>query len=69
MKGKYWWIKERFNPQLGTYYVPLDRIAVKEANKYERSLYGENIMHRYDTLEDYEAAIAKLKLEGERVRR
>ena len=68
MAGKYFWIKERENPQLGTYYVACGQISIKEALPRERTLYGFNIMHRYATKEAYEAEISRLKAKGERVR-
>lgn len=68
MAGKYYWIKERENPQLRTYYVACGKIAMKEAQAYERkSLYGSNIMHRFTTKETYEAEISRLKAKGKRV--
>lgn len=68
MKGKYFWIKERDNPQLGTYYVAMGNITTKEAKKYESPrLYGSNIMHKYDTKEAYETALFYLKREGKRI--
>mgnify|MGYP001568133194 FL=1 len=69
MAGKYFWIKERENPQVGTYYVACGQITIKEAQGHERqSLYGFNIMHKYTTKEAYEAEISRLKAKGERVR-
>lgn len=68
MAAKYFWIKERDNPQLGTYYVAMGQISVKEAQKYERkSLYGSNIMHRFVSKEAYEKRLSELKAKGERV--
>ena len=62
--GLSYWIKERDNPQLGTYYVPCGQMTVKEAKKYERPLYGENTMHRFETVEAYIDEIHKLKSDG-----
>ena len=31
MKPKYWWIKERHNPQLGVYYVAIGRLRIAAA--------------------------------------
>ena len=67
MKSKPWWIKERDNPQLGTYYVAMGPMTVKEAEKYENSLYGFNIMHKFETKEAYEQEIYRLKQSGARV--
>ncbi len=62
------WIKQRDNPQLGTYYVPMGQMAKADAKKCESPLYGSNSMLSFDTEEDYRAKIAELKLSGERVR-
>ena len=33
---KYWWIKERYNPQLGTYYIKYgNTLTVKQAKAME----------------------------------
>ena len=67
MAGKYFYIKERHNPQLGVYYVPQGQITVKKAKRMEDSIYGVNIIHRFDTKEAYQAAIDRLKAAGEKV--
>jgi hypothetical protein len=67
MTAKPYWIKERDNPQLRTYYVALGQLSAREAKSHEWSLYGCNTMHRYDTEAEYVAALAKLKAEGKRV--
>lgn len=55
MAGKYFWIKERENPQLGTYFVAMGQISMKTAHAYETgTLYGFNTMHRFATKEAYE---------------
>lgn len=68
MAGKYYWIKERHNPQLRVYYVPQGRITVKEARAMERPLYGDNYMLKFNSLEEYEQKIRELKAAGEKVR-
>ena len=37
---KFFYVKERFNPQLGTYFVYEGKLSIKEAKKYEKPLYG-----------------------------
>lgn len=64
---KAYWIKERYNPQLGTYFVPMGQLWKKEAEEYEDSLYGSNVMHRYDTEVEYTARIKELKKLGKKV--
>ncbi len=61
------WIKERHNPQLGIYYVRCGALTKKEAKAREKSLYGENLMHSFDTYQDYCAKLAELKKAGERI--
>jgi hypothetical protein len=62
-----YWIKERYNPQLGTYYVACGQLSKKEAKRHERSIYGDNIMHEYCTQTDYEAKLAQLRQLGKQV--
>ncbi len=64
---KKFWIKERYNPQLGTYYVPCGQLSNTAARRQEKSLYGYNTMHEYDTEEEYNNEIARLKSSGENV--
>ena len=66
-KPKYYWIKERHNPQLGTYYVLCGQLAVKEAKLRERSIYGSNTMHKYATEKEYDDAVDLIMERGERV--
>jgi hypothetical protein len=67
MKPKRFWIKERHNPQLGTYYVAEGQLSMTAARRKESSLYGTNIMHEYATEADYNAKIAELKKLGRTV--
>ena len=63
-KLKYW-IKERYNPQLGTYFYYCGQLSNTEAMSMETpktglfltALYGSNIMHSYDTKEEADAAL------------
>lgn len=68
MTTKYYCIKERQNPQLGTYFVVQGQLTVKEAKRHENPLYGYNHMHKFKTRAEYEAKINELKKSGERVR-
>ena len=67
MKQHPWWIKERDNPQLGTYYVACGQMSRTAARRYEKPLYGSNRMHQYETEAEYAAEIVSLKKKGERV--
>ena len=67
MAGKYYWLRERHNPQLGTYYVAHGKITLQEAREYAIPLYGTNKMHKFRTKEAYEAEIEMLKSQGKRV--
>lgn len=61
------WIKERHNPQLGTYYVGCGAMSVRNAKIEESPLYGVNIMHEYPDEKSYKAKLAELKARGETV--
>ena len=65
---KPYWIKERHNPQLGVYYVAMGQKSVREAKKFEKSLYGMNYMHRFDSEREYIAELEKLRAAGETIR-
>ncbi len=67
MKPKRFWIKERYNPQLGTYYVGCGAMSIKAARGMERPLYGDNIMHEYPSEADYLAKLAELRKLGKNV--
>ncbi len=64
---KPWWIKERWNPQLGRYYVACGQMSKTSEKKCERSLYGHNVMHQFDAEDEYDGRIAELKKRKERV--
>lgn len=64
---KPFWIKERYNPQLGVYYVGEGQMSRTAAKRHERPLYGENIMHEYPDQKAYEAKLAELRKMGKRV--
>ncbi len=62
-----YWIKQRHNPQRGIYYVACGQLSRAEAQAKESTLYGTNVLLRYDTEEAYLAKLAKLRADGERV--
>ena len=65
MTGKYWWIKERHNPQFKEpYYVACGQITVKEAKAHENPLYGYNYMHKFSTEKEYETRLTELGLKN-----
>jgi hypothetical protein len=64
---KPWWIQERRNPQLKTYYVALGRLGIMEAKCQEASLYGDNYMLRFDSEAEYRAKLDELLRSGARV--
>jgi len=64
-RQRQWWIKERDNPQLGTYWVACGQLSKTEARRKEGSLYGMNIMHAFDTEEAYNARLDQLRQSGE----
>lgn len=53
MKYKYWYIKERHNPQLGIYYIKLGNISAREASQYGDSLYGNNYILKFESESEY----------------
>jgi len=64
-KAKYWYIKERRNPQLmqsrgKPYYTALGNITQTEAKKHESSLYGMNFVLRFSTEEEYKQKLTEL---------
>ena len=61
---KPYWIKERHNPQLGIYYTALGQLSKTAARRHESPRYGENIMLRFDTEEEYQAELNRLRKEG-----
>lgn len=61
------YIKERYNPQTGTYFVACGKMKVKDAKSMGRSLYGSNEMHRFDNEADYKDRLRELRESGERV--
>lgn len=64
---KQYWIKERCNPQLGTYWVGYGQLSKGQAKNLESPLYGCNIMHSYETEEAYQARLRELREKGEHV--
>lgn len=64
MRKQLYWIKERRNPQSGTYYVLMGILSGREAKRNCMTIYGTNIMHAFSSLSDYEAEIARLKQVG-----
>ncbi len=67
MSIKPYWIKERHNSQLRTYFVACGQLSVTAAKRKEAALYGDNYMLRFDTAKDYAAKLAELRKAGERV--
>ena len=66
-KLKYW-IKERYNPQSGVYFVARGQITSKEAKAIENDcIYGYNKMHSFSDEHQYLARLEELKAEGKRV--
>ncbi len=65
---KPYWIKERHNPQLGTYYVACGQLSRTAASKMMgKSLYGYNTMQAFTTESEYKKALDSLKAEGHMV--
>ena len=62
-----WYIKERHNPQLGTYYTGQGQMSKKDAKAYEHPLYGDNVMHVFETETEYLAELYDLRRRGNKV--
>jgi hypothetical protein len=66
--AKKFYLKERHNPQFkNPYYITCGQLTKKEAKAKENSMYGNNFMIAYETEEQYNEAIEKLKTNGQRV--
>ncbi len=59
-----WWIKERHTGQFAPYFVGCGRLSKKKAADMEKPLVGRNIMHSYDSEEEYSKRLEELKSEG-----
>ena len=66
-KNTPYWIKERHNFQIGIYYVACGQLLVKEAKRKEKSLYGSNIMHRFNTEQSYRTELLRLSIDGQKI--
>lgn len=64
---KPFWIKQRNNPQLGTYYVAMGRMSKTAAKGHGKSIYGSNKMLEFATEAEYKAKIEQLKSEDARI--
>ncbi|RPJ29425.1 MAG: hypothetical protein EHM33_00840 [Chloroflexi bacterium] len=63
--NKSYWIKERHNPQFDKpYYTACGQLSKRAADKKSDSLYGNNVMLEYPSLEEYNKALAELKANG-----
>lgn len=64
---KKFYIKERHNPQLGVYYVPCGQMSKTAAKQAGLGIYGMNVMIPFDSEEEYQQELEKLRAKGERV--
>lgn len=59
MKKLKYYIKERHNPQFSRpYYTGMGQLDKSQVKRAENPAYGFNVLHAYDTAEEYEAALA-----------
>lgn len=65
--AKKYYLKERINPQLGTYWVRCGQMSKAAAKRAEEPLYGENVMHEFDSLLAYTQRINELVRTGAHV--
>lgn len=68
MKEKKFYIKERFNPQLGVYYVAMGQMSKTAAKKAANALYGTSLIHGFENEAEYQAKLTELRKQGEEVR-
>lgn len=66
-KSEYYWIKERYNPQLGIYYARCGNLSIKEAKQAEKTVYGSNRMIRFNSEKEYLKEIERIEGEGKSV--
>jgi len=65
---KLYYIKERHNPQLGKpYYTAYGQLSKRAAKDKEGSLYGYNVMLKFESKEEYQAEIERLINSGHNV--
>ena len=57
---KYWWIKERKDPQLGTYYIPMGQMSMNDAYKMQKSINMFNTMLNFDSKNEYDKKVEEL---------
>lgn len=63
-----WYLMERDNPQLGTYWVKKGALTRSEApKKSSQCVYGGATYHVFDTEEEYNAKIAELEASGAKI--
>lgn len=67
-RGNYYLV-ERYNPQLGVYYIKLDQCGVEKAEEWVNgSVYGSNTYETFRSKKAYSDRIAELESNGMRVR-
>ena len=59
MAGKYWYIRQRDNPQFS---IAQGNLTVSQAKKAEGSIYGHNTMLKFNTLEEYLTKCKELEI-------
>ncbi len=63
-----YYIGKRLNPQLSeAYYIAYGKMSKKDAKAVENCLYGSCYLTPYNTVEEYNAEIERLKNLGKRV--
>ncbi len=58
---KLWYIKQRYNSQLGTNYYKMGQMSKTAAKQWEGSKYGSSKMLPYQTEAEYLAAVKELE--------
>ena len=67
-KAKKYYIGERVNPQLSNpYFVAYGQLTAKDAASKTDCAYGYMYITSYDTVEEYDTELMRLKTEGFRI--
>lgn len=59
-----YWIIERYNPQLGIYYIGKGQMTRSAAKKYKTPGYGVNVLQMFNNEHDYLARLLFLRAAG-----
>jgi hypothetical protein len=61
---KKFYIKERYNPQLGIRYYACGQLSKRDAKLMEKTLFGNNIMLEFPDRKSYDEALDRFRKAG-----